>query len=326
MKKTKPFAIVYALNGQGGAEQRPLIDLSHLAAGTETVWIHLNLSDSRAARWLKKQPEFTDWVLDNLIEPDISEPRMRVRQNNIFLVLRTVNMMPKSEPDDLVFLRLFASEKVLITTYENPALNFAEIDALFRENDGPIGMTDLIPMILEHTLDSVADSVSGIEDQVDDMEEAIITGRPNEKTYQNLSEFLRQVIVLRRFMLPEREVLDNLMRHSVVWFTPDTERSIRDDFDRIRRIVEDIDLLEKRIRINQDALSHAEDRQTQRNTYMLSLIAGIFLPLSFLAGIFGMNLGGIPLGASAYGFWTVNLVMILIGILIWILFKYLKWV
>ena len=59
---------------------------------------------------------------------------------------------------------------------------------------------------------------------------------------------------------------------------------------------------------------------------MLSVIAGIFLPLSFLTGIFGMNLGGIPLNESPYGFLAINLIMVLFGLVILFLFKKLKWI
>ena len=322
----KYFATVYTLDEQGGAEKVLAKRLGTLEDLKKPVWVHLNLSDERAGRWLKRQKELNDWVRENLINPEISEPRMRVRQNRLLLVLRTVNMMPKSEPDDLVFLRLFATEKILISTCTSKTLDFKEVDDLFADGDGPENINALIPVILEQTLDNVTASIDRIEDQVDAWEEKIIMGRPAEGMYQALSELLRQVLIIRRFMMPEREVLDNLARHGVRWFNAETERSIRDDFDRVRRIVEDIDLLEKRIRVNQDALSHIEDKQTQRNTYMLSVIAGIFLPLSFLASVFGMNLGGIPWNTEAYGFLAVNGIMLIIGILIFILFKKLKWV
>lgn len=322
----KYFATVYTLDEQGGAEKVLAKRLETLEDLKKPVWVHLNLSDERAGRWLKRQKELNDWVRENLMNPEISEPRMRVRQNRLLLVLRTVNMMPKSEPDDLVFLRLFATEKMLISTCTSKTLDFKEVDDLFADGDGPENINALIPVILEQTLDNVTASIDRIEDQVDAWEEKIIMGRPAEGMYQALSELLRQVLIIRRFMMPEREVLDNLARHGVRWFNAETERSIRDDFDRVRRIVEDIDLLEKRIRVNQDALSHIEDKQTQRNTYMLSVIAGIFLPLSFLASVFGMNLGGIPWNTEAYGFLAVNGIMLIIGIIIFVVFKKLKWV
>ena len=325
-KKKKPFGIAYVLNGEGGANKCVPARLSDLMAEKKPTWVHLNISDSRAIRWLKKQPELNEWVLENLTNTDISDPRMRVKQNRLLLVLRTVNITPRSEPDDLVFLRLFVTEHFLISVSLSPAIDFSDIDDLFEDNDGPETINELVPALLENSLDSVAVSIERIEDLVDDFEEKIITGKPAEGTYQALSEHLRQVIVIRRFMMPERDVLDGLIRHRIRWFNAETERSIRDDFDRVRRIVEDIDLLEKRIRVNQDALSHIEDKQTQRNTYMLSVIAGIFLPLSFIASVFGMNLGGIPLNEQSYGFLTINLMMIFIGFVIWFLFKKLKWV
>ena len=325
-KKKKSFATIYVLNGEGGAVKETPASLSDLMTDKNPVWVHLNLSDVRAARWLKRQKELSEWVRENLLNPEALEPRMRVKQNRLLLVLRTVDITPRSEPDDLVFLRLFATEKILISACLSPTIDFKDIDELFSDNDGPKNINDLIPVILENTLDSVTESIDRIEDLVDDMEENIITGHLKEGMYQSLSELLRQVIVIRRFMMPEREVLDNLIRHGIRWFNAETERSIRDDFDRVRRIVEDIDLLEKRIRVNQDALSHIEDKQTQKNMYMLSVIAGIFLPLSFIASVFGMNLGGIPLNEQPYGFLAINVGMLVIGLFIWFLFKKLKWV
>ena len=325
-KKKKSFATIYALDGAGGAEKKAIATLADLKETGKVIWIHLNLSDPRAGRWLKKQSEINDWIRENLTNPEISDPRVRIKQNKLLLLLRTVNKSSRSEPDDLVFLRLFATEKMLISTCRNPTLDFAEIDDLFEDKEGPVNMNDLLAIILENTLDSVADSVENIEDIVDDFEEKIIIAKPQEGTYSALAERLRQVIIIRRFMMPEREVLDNLLRRGVKWFNTAVEQSIRDNFDRVRRIVEDIDLLEKRIRVNQDAISHIEDKQTQRNTYMLSVIAGIFLPLSFLTGIFGMNLGGIPLNESPYGFLAINLTMVFIGLLILFLFKKLKWI
>ena len=325
-KKKKSFATVYALNGEGSAEKKAITSLAELKDTGKVVWIHLNLSDPRAGRWLKKQSEINDWVRENLTNPEISDPRVRIKQNKLLLLLRTVNRSSGSDPDDLVFLRLFATEKILISTCRNPTLDFSEIDDLFEDKEGPENMNDLLSIILENTLDSVADSVERIEDIVDDFEEKIIISKPQEGTYSALAERLRQVIIIRRFMMPEREVLDNLVRRGVKWFNAGIEQSIRDNFDRVRRIVEDIDLLEKRIRVNQDAISHIEDKQAQRNTYMLSVIAGIFLPLSFLTGIFGMNLGGIPLNESPFGFLAVNIIMVFIGLVILFLFKKLKWI
>ena len=154
-RKKKNFATIYILNGDGTAEKKSPQKLGELMEEKKPVWVHLNLTDPRAGRWLKKQPEVNDWVRENLTNPDISEPRMRVKQNRLLLVLRTVNITPKSEPDDLVFLRLFATEKVLISTCSSPTIDFKELDELFTDSDGPESINDLVPTILENTLEIV---------------------------------------------------------------------------------------------------------------------------------------------------------------------------
>lgn len=326
MVQTKPFATGYILDGRGGAEPLSGDQLNDLPATKRPVWIHLNLSDPRALRWIEERTELSAWVKENLTNLDISEPHMRIRQDSVLLVLRTVNIMPGAEPDDLVFLRLYATDKILISTRLHPAINFEDMNELFADKDGPKDMNGLILSILENTLDGVSDSIVGIENQVDVLEEKIIVNDMPENTYQQLSELLRQVIVIRRFMAPEREAVGNLIRHGAAWFTIDMERGLRDNFDWIQRIIEDIDLLEKRIRVNQDALKNRDDKKVQQNMYMLSVIAGIFLPLSFLASVFGMNLEGIPLGSHPYGFLAVSLFMVLVGGVVLFVFRKLKWI
>ncbi len=326
MVQTKPFATGYILDGRGGAEPLSGDQLNDLPTTKRPVWVHLNLSDPWASRWIEERTELSTWVKENLTNLDISEPHMRIRQDSVLLVLRTVNIMPGSEPDDLVFLRLYATDKILISTRLHPAINFEDMNEQFADKDGPKDMNGLILSILENTLDGVSDSIVGIENQVDALEEKIIVNDMPENTYQQLSELLRQVIVIRRFMAPEREAVGNLIRHGAAWFTIDMERGLRDNFDWIQRIIEDIDLLEKRIRVNQDALKNRDDKKVQQNMYMLSVIAGIFLPLSFLASVFGMNLEGIPLESHPYGFLAVSLFMVLVGGVVLFVFRKLKWI
>lgn len=326
MVRKKSFASGYILDGHGGAEPLDIKKIEVLSDLKRPVWVHLNLSDPQALRWLEKRDDLSLWVRENLTNPNISEPHIRIRQDSLLLVLRTVNIMPGAEPDDLVFLRLYATDKILISTRLHPAINFEEMDELFADKDGPKDMNGLILSILENTLDGVSDSIVGIENQVDELEEKIIVNNIPQNTYQQLSELLRQVIVIRRFMAPEREAIGNLIRHGSVWFTADMDRGLRDNFDWIQRIIEDIDLLEKRIRVNQDALKNMDDKKVQRNMYMLSVIAGIFLPLSFLASVFGMNLEGIPLGGHRYGFLMISLLMVFIGCIVLFVFKKLKWI
>ena len=326
MSKIRKVGFGYVLDGKGGAEKLDLNNIKKTLNSGKMVWLHLDLANPKVLMWFKEQSFVNKWLFENLTCPDIYEPKIRIYQNRLLITLRSVHLTPKSKPDDLVLLRIYLKENFVITASAKPTIDFTETNRRFREKRGAKDVYGVLVDVLDDTLDNITRSISNMEDIVNETEEKIILNKIKDSHYPVLSELLRQVIVARRFIAPEREMLDLLVRQGEKFLTPDTERNLRDNFDRVRRIVEDIDLMEKRIRLNQDVLSHLEDKQTQRNTYMLSVVAGVFLPLSFLASVFGMNLGGIPLSEDRFGFLLINLVMIFIGILIWVLFKRLKWV
>lgn len=326
MTQSKKMALIYVPDGNGGAEKAETADVKKLIKSGKSVWIHLNLSNPNTLIWLKEKSFMNKWLFENLTCSDISGAKIRFFQNRLLLTLSSIHLTPKAKPDDLVLLRIYLKDNLLISASQKSAIDFYETNRRFREKSGPKDVYEVLADILENTFNKITQSIENIEEEVNETEEKIILNKIQDTHYPSLSKLLRQVIVLRRFIAPEREVLDTFIRQGERFLSADAERRFRDNFDRIKRIVEDVDLIEKRIRLNQSALSHLEDKKTQRNTYMLSVVSGVFLPLSYLAGVFGMNLGGIPLSEDRFGFLFINVVMLCIGFFIWFLFKRLKWV
>lgn len=325
IQEEKTCVSIFVLDGKGGAD---IIDVDRLTPKhlSHPIWFHFNLSSSEAIHWLNHNLSLPDNIKENLTDIDLSDNHVHLHQNGLFFVVRSINMVPNAEPDDLVLLRLYVTQKMLITTRLHPAIDFGEIKELFSDKDGPKNTDELMIAVLENTLERISEAITGIENYVDTSEEEIIMCCFTSKTYIQLSEFLRQVIIIRRFMLPEREVIGNLIRHTVSWFKKDTKKGLQDCFEWLQRIIEDIDLLEKRIRVNQDAIQNQENAKMQRNMYMLTVVAGLFLPLSFLSGLFGMNLSGIPLGEHPYGFLIVCFVTVCVGLIVLFIFKKVKWI
>ncbi len=316
--------IVYVNDGQKGFRQVPIAGLSELKKNYKQIWVHLNLLDKKSYKWLQQQKTLSVFIKSKLSDINLIDVRFYRPLKDFFIILRSFSDQLE-DMDSLFFLKVYASENLLLTTEFKKVLNLNEINHLLSEDEPPKYIGDFISVILEQTLDNVVDTILRIEEKVDKIEDSLIKEDFQINAYETLSELLRQVLNIRRFIFPERNVLDNLNRHGVLWFKPETAQSFRDNYLRICRIVDDIDMLEKRIRINQDVLIHQEDRKNQRNTYILSVIAGIFLPLTFLTGIFGMNLGGIPLSEHKTGFLFITLSICLIGFFIWYLFKKWHW-
>ena len=89
--------------------------------------------------------------------------------------------------------------------------------------------------------------------------------------------------------------------------------------------VEALDAGRERLTALQDHIEAAQASALGRNSYVLSVVAAIFLPLGFLTGLFGINVGGMPLVENPWGFWSVSLASALIGVGLFVLFRRMKW-
>ena len=313
------------LNKKGGAKTLTEKQLMKWTPQQGILWIHLNLSHPQAVTFLQNDSLLDDWTKETLINTAQSRPRSVIHKNGLLLVIRTVNLTPRSQPDDMVFLRVWATHNRVISVRVHPAISFKEIMNDFYEHTGPKSTNELIEVILENTLNSTANTIADMEEYVDDLEEKIISHTLYPSLSDELSELTRRLVIMHRFLTPEREALDALSRHQIPWFDKKTAHLTKDNFHRMQRIIEDIILLKERIRINQEALNQHDIKQSQKNMYMLSVIATIFLPLSFLTGLFGMNVGGIPFSEEPYGLAVTVGFIVFIGILLTYLFKRARW-
>ena len=135
----------------------------------------------------------------------------------------------------------------------------------------------------------------------------------------------RESIALRRYLAPQREALAKLQNEKVSWLTDNDRARLREVSDQLVRIIEDLDSVRDRASVTQDELvSHLSDQMNAR-LYVLSLVAAIFLPLGFLTGLLGINVGGMPGVESGLAFWIVTISMVvLVAVQIYV-FRKKRW-
>ena len=221
---------------------------------------------------------------------------------------------------------MIGTQHRLISVHIEPVLKINKVQESFTLKNGPKDVNELIGTILNASLSSVSLVVDDLEDEVDEIEEELIDHQIEPKMGDKLSEILRKAVVIRRFLTPEREALDTLSHDKTKWFTKQMQHITRETDHRLDRIIEDIDLIRDRVRINQEALQSQEDKNNQKHMYLLSLIATIFLPLTFITGLFGMNVGGIPFSTHPVGLSVITGIILLLGVLILLFFKKAKWI
>ena len=136
---------------------------------------------------------------------------------------------------------------------------------------------------------------------------------------------LRQRVAgIRRFLAPQKEALDTLSRMRK-YFSEDEALLVREQTDRTLRYIEELDLLKERLLVMQDELRSRISEQQNLRMYVLSIVSMIFLPLSFLSGVFGMNVAGLPGTENPLAFVFLAGAMVALAAALMTLMRLKKW-
>jgi zinc transporter len=314
----------YAFDGQGGGR---LLDWDGVRAHRPEdgwLWVHLQRDDPGSRTWLERESGLDEILCDALLSSE-SRPRCEGYGDGLLISLRGVNLNPGADPEDMVALVLWAEAGRVISVRRRRIMAVDAVRASIEAGRAPPTAGDFLATLAEGLVERVGPVVDELEEQVADLEEDIIANR-TEGIRLKLAELRRTAIALRRYIGPQREAMSRLLTQQVEWISPMDKRLLREIADRITRYVEDLDAARERAQIVQEELAARVSEQINRNMYVLSIVAAVFLPLGLVTGYLGINVGGIPGADWRWAFAIVGLGLLAIaGFELW-LFRRLKWI
>ena len=137
---------------------------------------------------------------------------------------------------------------------------------------------------------------------------------------EGLAKLRRRLIQFRRHLSPQRDTLKALLREGHLVFGEQDRELLREVAERTTKYVEDISSMAERATVMHDELEGRLNERMNRNMQTMSLVAALFLPVSFLSSLFGMNVGGIPWGSSDWGFvWLCGIMVALMAGQVWVM-------
>ena len=140
-----------------------------------------------------------------------------------------------------------------------------------------------------------------------------------------ISSIRRNSLALKRHMAPQHEALEQISRDAPAWFEDHDRREIAESIARLRRYLDDIDISKESAVVLQDDLRARSLASSEHAPYKLTIVAGIFLPLSFLTGLLGINVGGMPGMNNPEAFWAVVALCALLVVGLLVVFRRLRW-
>ena len=289
----------------------------------QTSWWHMDLSEPSALDWLSHSANLDPLVLDALTAEE-TRPRSFWAKDGLFLVLRGVNMNPGHDAEDMVTVRLWMQKDRILSVRRRPILSVQDIVADLAASRGPRNTAEFLTELIDKMANRIGDFVNGIEDELSDCEENLESIAAKDLRAR-LGSLRRQIAVVRRYMAPQRDALDRLNHIETDILSARDRQRLREESDRISRYLEDLDLARERGVVLQEAFMSQIAQEQNSRMYALSIITAIFLPLGFLTGLLGINVGGMPGADNPLAFWIfVAMLGGIITIQFW-LFKKLKW-
>ena len=313
----------YILDKKGGGRQVGWDGIDSWQPDQGFLWIHFDYSSQNVQEWLFGKSGLEEVISDALIEED-SRPRCTSFQEGLLLGLRGVNLNPGADPEDMVGIRIWFETDRIISTRKRKILSISDIRAALEQGIGPESLGDFLVQLAGRMMERMRHVIDDLEDAVADVEDQVLTSESRQLRTE-LAALRRQAISLRRYLSPQREALSRLLTEKIAWLDESDRIRLREVYDQLTRHIEDLDEARDRAAVTQEQLINSLSEQMNNKMYILSIVAAIFLPLGFLTGLLGINVGGIPGADSKLGFSVF--VILLVGVVsfqIWF-FKKKKW-
>ncbi len=311
----------------------PLYTYDILSDGTATPTTDTSPTGASGYRWFHfdlKDPELPAWANTHLhpipagaLLQTETRPRCDVHDGGLMLNLRGVNLNVDGPADQMVAVRMWVTDQTVVTVRMRRVFAIEDIRQALENGTGPDSSAAFVEALASRLTERVQNTVFDLADQVDDLEDAIHDD-DDAPLPDNLAELRRTAIRLRRYLGPQRDALMALAATDTPAGNSPLHR--RELANLAMLTVEELDSLQGRLTAINDHHSAQAAEAQNRNSYILSIVAAIFLPLGFITGLFGVNVGGMPGVDNPAAFTILCVSMAVISLASLVVMRWLKWI
>lgn len=312
------------LDKNGKAKEIKYEELNSLNQKDKFLWLHFDYTKQEAKDWITNKSGIDSIAIDALLAEN-TRPRTVILNESLLIALRGINLEPKSKPEKMISLRIYISKNLIITTSRKNILSVLELEQELRKGIGVKSTSEFLVELTERMIDRMDDSIEKIQDRADILEEQIIDNKNMEYRAEILN-IRRESILLKRYLAPQKDALVKLYSEKLHWINEYQKNEIRETTDQLIRHIEELDTIRDKVILIQEELMGVLSEQMNKKMFILSIISAIFLPLTFLTGLLGINVSGIPGASNENAFFIFSSILIGVVVFQFILFKKKNWI
>jgi len=291
------------------------------------TWINVDgLHDVEVVEKLGKAFDLHPLILEDVLSTR-QRPKFEDYEKNLFLVLKMLSYDEEAQSVQAEQVSLIMGSGFVISFQERVGDVFDCVRDRIRNAKGRIrkqGADYLAYSLLDAIVDSYFGILEKVGDKIEVLEDELVSD-PDEKTLQAIYRLKREMIFLRRSVWPLRELVSGIQRSESTMISESTDVYLRDVYDHTIQIIDTIESLRDIVSGMLDTYLSSISNRMNAVMKVLTIIATLFIPLTFVAGIYGMNFENMPELKWRYGYAAVWVVMLLVSVLMLVYFRRKKW-
>ena len=291
------------------------------------VWIDMNDPSPSETRVLSDVFRFHELAIEDAVS-EIHHPKVESYGEYLYLILHGIDFRAREHRFRTQDVDFFLSPQYLVTVRRHESRSIEKVHQACTRDQRLLGEGTgaLMHRIIDTMVDHYRPEVDKLQDRLDELERAVFN-RPDPNLVRRILDFKRDIASLRRVVLPQRDVIGRLARREFPQISEQLAYRFRDVHDHLVRLSDEAMYFQDRVTSLLEA--HLSTVSNQLNSVMkvLTVIATIFMPLTVLTGMWGMNieLPRLP-GGDPIQFWWVFLFMLVISGAMLVLFRRKRWI
>jgi zinc transporter len=303
------IGLLYAFRFRPGEAAQPIDAetaigaLKREDAPDEFFWLHFNLAHAGAERWMRTHLELPAEFFETLHEGSRST-RIEMAQSALLAVVNDVAFDFRMSASDIATLWVCARDRLLVSARTEPLRSVDRLRSCVKDGECFRSSLELLVHLFRDQADVLTQIVRTTSVAVDAIEDRLLSPHMSGSRAE-LGAMRRVLVRLHRLLALEPAALLRLLNRPPLWVHEEDVRELRGSTEEFSLVINDLTALGERIRLVQEEVAAKLNEQTNRTLFMLTIVTVLALPINIIAGLFGMNVGGIPLGTDPKGFWIL---------------------
>ncbi|WP_426112494.1 transporter [Massilia sp. PWRC2] len=264
------------------------------------VWLHFNLSNAASERWLRAHTDLGENFFDMLHQGSRST-RIEMDDGALVAVVNDVLHNFSFDSADISTLWVHVTPYGVISARRKPLESIERLRQAVEHGELLPSPVQLLVHLLHDQADVLVNIVRDAVARVDTIEDRLLAGRLTRKR-EDLGALRRVLVRLQRLLAPEPAALFRLLQRPPPWISSDDSQSLRQATEEFTVVLTDLSSLQERIKLLQEEIAAQTSEDNNRSLFLLTIVTVMALPINLIAGLLGMNVGGVPLAQNPQGF------------------------